>query len=1072
MNVDKLFRPIIDKILAQLISILEEGLDIKTINERQYGIYTAFATYFAAEELAEQGPHAVDDLLYLVRSKTGPQLFAIILALGKTRDVRALDVLLAFAKDKHDVEARIFAIQALGYLGDPRARSHLEEILVENGDTDLRVTVLQAIAELPGEGNTVLLTEVFKDPDAEVRSAAIAALASAPAGSVPREVFIQALRDRDKDVCQTAIRYLAEHADDSLGKVMIRALQCEHRSVAKAAANWLEPHIDKFLPELCEQLNAKGPYVRKFSVQLLRKSKDPQMIGPLGEALRTARGHEQSEDIVNCLIRFRTAEVGHALGRAIRDNVNARYLALKAILKTRSREAVPYIEELLDQCEDQSRIPVYMTAPLAAVGDAEAKSLLVKLLSRDSVEVRACAAEALASIKAVDMLDAVESSYTTAPPTETTAAGDEIQLKFDRALATLRALSEKTRKKPGTVKQLQASDAITLLSSSDAGVRTDALNSLDNATIRENFKRVLKLLSDEKIMVRQAATAAIIRLNNPAVVDDVVNELLASHSSYWVRPDVIDAMLPLLEARHAGKLLSYLDDCREPIMRSIERALKKIGFAENRIQALILDSSIKRFLRDDDVAEIKALGNTAIPGLRELATTFESEYCTRAAAMLCALKWEPQCIEEETVCFLAKSSEPDYRKLTSAMLPIVERLFRCDSSYHHRDRLYEAVKHYGEQFKPCLLAILQDETREFVQSTAAEFLARLTSTSAQELASFLKHCRAEVRRRVAIELRERDLKVATEMLIDALQREEPGNGANNMEAASEMARALGAFRSKAAVPALAAALSKNVESAANALAAIGGAEAKFALITSFRTRPHWNVAECLVEIGWQPSDVSEQATLYAAANKWDRVAMLGSPAIVPVGKWLAQGGHYTDRIVDFLRDVRDESAIPLLSTILKSSSSGAAIITAREALVTYGEATVSSFLAIEDWNHEHFATEAARILAELKSPRSEDLQLHLLSHSSRTVRRIAITGLARLKSRKALPQLIDCLRSDKYDLIRAAVEAIGAINDPAALEALQNTKYRGDKKLEILFDKVIAKLEKTAMKTAGAKKKS
>lgn len=1071
MNVDKLFRPIIDKILAQLISILEEGLDIKTINERQYGIYTAFATYFAAEELAEQGPHAVDDLLYLVRSKTGPQLFAIILALGKTRDVRALDVLLAFAKDKHDVEARIFAIQALGYLGDPRARSHLEEILVENGDTDMRVTALQALAELPGEGNTVLLTEVFKDPDAEVRSAAIAALASAPAGSVPREVFIQALRDRDKDVCQTAIRYLAEYADDSLGKVMIRTLQCEHRSVAKAAANWLEPHIDKFLPELCEQLNAKGPYVRKFSVQLLRKSKDPQMIGPLGEALRNARGHEQSEDIVNCLIRFRTAEVGHALGRAVRDNVNARYLALKAILKTRSREAVPYIEELLDQCEDQSRIPVYMTAPLAAVGDAEAKSLLVKLLSRDSVEVRACAAEALASIKAVDMLDAVESSYTTAPPTETTAAGDEIQLKFDRALATLRALSEKTRKKPGTVKQLQASDAITLLSSSDTGVRTDALNSLDNAAIRGNFKRVLELLGDEKIRVRQAATAAIIRLNDPAVVDDVVNELLAG-SSYSVRADALDAMLPLLEERHADKLLDYLDDCRAPIMRSVERALQKIGFAENRIQSLILDSSIKRFLRDDDVAEIETLGNVAIPRLRELATTFESEYCTRAAAMLCALNFQPESIEEETVCFLANSSEPDYRKLTPAMLPIVEQLFRCDSSYHHRDRLYEAVKHYDEQFKPSLLAILQDETPEYVQSTAAKFLARLTSTSAQDLASFLTHPRAEVRRRVAIELRERELKAATEMLIEALQREEPGNGANNMEAADEMARALGAFRSKAAVPALAAALLKNVGSAANALAAIGGAEAKFALITSFRTRPSWNVAECLVEIGWQPSDASEQATLYAAANKWDKVAILGRPAIVPVGKWLAQGGHYKDQIVDFLRDVRDESAIPLLSTILKSSNSGAAIITAREALVTYGEATVSSFLAIEDWNHEHFATEAARILAELKSPRSEALQLHLLSHSSRTVRRIAITGLARLKSRKALPQLIDCLRSDKYDLIRAAVEAIGAINDPAALEALQNTKYRGDKKLEILFDKVIAKLEKTAMKTAGAKKKS
>jgi HEAT repeat protein len=188
------------------------------------------------QEVVSLGAAAVDTLIAMLRGSDEGVRQIVAQALGKIRDTRAVEPLLAMLKDENEsVAMRIIASQALAEIGDTRAVEALLAMLKdENAFLPMRIKATQALGKIGDTRAVEPLVAVIEDKHADVEHEA-------------RITFDYHVKWRLEDnyrahqvVRQAAAQALGEIEDTRAVKPLVFGLQDNEQDVRRAAREALE----------------------------------------------------------------------------------------------------------------------------------------------------------------------------------------------------------------------------------------------------------------------------------------------------------------------------------------------------------------------------------------------------------------------------------------------------------------------------------------------------------------------------------------------------------------------------------------------------------------------------------------------------------------------------------------------------------------------------------------------------------------------------------------------------------------------------------------------------------------
>lgn len=237
------------------------------------------------------------------------------------------------------------------------------------------------------------LTEALRDPDLEVRRAAIRSLSRyKDQGTAP--AFREALRDPDAEIRAAAIEGLVELRDRGAADAIIGALRDESPEVRRHAAEALsEIRTPASRDALLAALRDSDAEVRARAASSLGEHKDPAAAAGLSAALKDSNGDVRAHAI-DALAEMELASAPPGVLEALNDpSAEVRHRAAHALGHYQDPRAVPSLRALLDDPNADVR-----EAAVEALGeirtDAAREALMAALKSRDP-KVRKAAADAL-----------------------------------------------------------------------------------------------------------------------------------------------------------------------------------------------------------------------------------------------------------------------------------------------------------------------------------------------------------------------------------------------------------------------------------------------------------------------------------------------------------------------------------------------------------------------------------------------------------------------------------------------------------------------------------------------------
>lgn len=158
----------------------------------------------------------------------------VLAQLGKTADhpennfpEESFNVVVALAESEKQIQPLASAIQALGHIGDSRA----VPLLVRHSthpEAEIRFAVACASGSFANDpALVVVLLELMRDPDEDVRDWATFALGSLGAMDSPeiRDAFAERLNDSSADVVEEALAGLAQRRDQRALPLLLERLR-------------------------------------------------------------------------------------------------------------------------------------------------------------------------------------------------------------------------------------------------------------------------------------------------------------------------------------------------------------------------------------------------------------------------------------------------------------------------------------------------------------------------------------------------------------------------------------------------------------------------------------------------------------------------------------------------------------------------------------------------------------------------------------------------------------------------------------------------------------------------------
>ena len=205
-------------------------------------------------------------------------------ALGKLRDMRAVDPLIEALKDE-DTTVRINVCKSLGALGDFKAIKPLVDSLNDD-EIVVRIAACGALGSFNSPDVIPPLLDALKDEDSGVRSQACRALGALGDASAI-EPLLQALKDSDNIVRRDATTALSGFEDERIIEPLMDALEDEDAYVRRVAASALwRTGDERVIEPLVRRLKDEDSMVRYCIVSAFDSRPDVRVIEPLIEALK------------------------------------------------------------------------------------------------------------------------------------------------------------------------------------------------------------------------------------------------------------------------------------------------------------------------------------------------------------------------------------------------------------------------------------------------------------------------------------------------------------------------------------------------------------------------------------------------------------------------------------------------------------------------------------------------------------------------------------------------------------------------------------------------------------------
>lgn len=379
-----------------------------------------------SEQLADAAPERAPSIIYAIGDREGSVLPSTVLDAATTGDV----------------QTRLAAIEVVGRLGDASAVPALLEIAVES-DKELSQAATNALAQLPGKdvdaeivkrvsdadsnvlpvlfdaigqrriGATALLVRGLDHPDTAVRHAALRAL-GATAAPQDLAIFIaQVIKPKDAadaEVAWQALETASIRMPDRESAAAVLASQMPHAGTAVKAR--LLPILGEMggktaLETVAKAAKSDDAQLQDAGTRVLGEWMTPDAAAPL-YAIASSKDHKYKTRALRGYLRiarqlnlpdaWRLAMCRKAL--AIAERAEERELALEAMKRCPSAEAVELASSLLDDAELRDRAvetAVYIGEQIKETDPAAAKSAGEKALDAEPSGELADRARALVS---------------------------------------------------------------------------------------------------------------------------------------------------------------------------------------------------------------------------------------------------------------------------------------------------------------------------------------------------------------------------------------------------------------------------------------------------------------------------------------------------------------------------------------------------------------------------------------------------------------------------------------------------------------------------------------------------
>lgn len=182
---------------------------------------------------------------------------------------RIVTALMGVLKDP-DVEVRRAAVRSLANFEDPSTAPALREAL-RDADAEVRANAVEALGNIHDAASADAIAALLKDPNKDVRAHAIDALTELEL-AVPPAGLLDALRDSDADVRHQAVHAVGHFEDARAVPTLRLLLDDPNADVREAAVEALgDIRNEAAIQALIVALKAKDPKVRQAAADALGK---------------------------------------------------------------------------------------------------------------------------------------------------------------------------------------------------------------------------------------------------------------------------------------------------------------------------------------------------------------------------------------------------------------------------------------------------------------------------------------------------------------------------------------------------------------------------------------------------------------------------------------------------------------------------------------------------------------------------------------------------------------------------------------------------------------------------------
>ncbi len=579
--------------------LLSEYKPQQYINELIRLLYledNAGARNAAIEALTRLGSIAVPHLIKAFETDNRDVRKFIIDVLGTIGGRDTLPVLLRAIKDEDD-NVRASAVEYLGRLKESQVVDALIEI-IDSGDTWTAYPAVDALGRI-GDRRAIpyLLKTLTIRPLTEPSLKALARF------SEPEtlKAIIPLLLDKRRSIQEETIRTIEQFYKSGLNEEYIVQQIQEH--LGKETFNILLQHT-----------KSNNPEVKASAILLLGLLKDTRAINSLLEL----SDEEEFRDIVKRSLLYIGKTSPEVLLPLLEKEIpNRRRLITDVIADLRNPFFYKHLLSLLK--DRDGHVVSYAARGLGWIGDKEAVTPLVSLLSHPYPDVQASAVEALQRL----------SQYLNTEELIQNLKSDSSFMRKNMALILGKLLKERDTSEASKIIEALGFT----LKDPDTEVRKAALIALSKtppgSNLVEEVKRHMKrALTDETPEVRAIATEAIAQFKGDDILDFVL--LMTKDTDENVRAVATRALSRFADKKALSRLVELLDDPNGYVVIQAIEALAHFPSRNARKQ-------IVRMLKSDDreIQRTAILSLSSFPeSINEIkAFVFSDDWATRLASV-------------------------------------------------------------------------------------------------------------------------------------------------------------------------------------------------------------------------------------------------------------------------------------------------------------------------------------------------------------------------------------------------------------------------------------------------------